>query len=73
MTEENVFEAFYYPGCTMATGVAESNMPMQIVLRKLKVKLNEIDEWNCCGSSSGHAVNHEIPIGMGARNFSLIT
>jgi heterodisulfide reductase subunit B len=72
MSEEYVYEAFYYPGCTMKTGVDESNLPMQIVLKKLKVKLNEIDEWNCCGSSSGHAVNHEIPVGMGARNFSLI-
>ncbi|MDR1035429.1 MAG: hypothetical protein LBT40_02290 [Deltaproteobacteria bacterium] len=72
MTEQYAYEAYYYPGCTMKTGVDESNRPMQIVLKKLNVKLNEIDEWNCCGSSSGHAVNHEIPIGMGARNFSLI-
>jgi heterodisulfide reductase subunit B len=70
MTEEYLFEASYFPGCTMKTGVDESNLPMEIVLRKLKVKLNEIDDWNCCGSSSGHALNHEIPVGMGARNLS---
>jgi heterodisulfide reductase subunit B len=69
-TEEYSFEASYFPGCTMETGAEESNRPMDIVLRKLKVRLNEIDDWNCCGSSSGHAMNHEIPIGMGARNFS---
>jgi heterodisulfide reductase subunit B len=72
MTTANdyIFEASYFPGCTMKTGVDESNHPMDIVLDKLKVKLNEIDDWNCCGSSSGHALNHEIPIAMGARNFS---
>lgn len=72
MTENYAYEAFYYPGCTMKTGVAESNLPMEIVLKKLNVKLKELDEWNCCGSSSGHALNHEIPVGMGARNFSLV-
>jgi heterodisulfide reductase subunit B len=65
-----IFEASYFPGCTMETGVDESNRPMKIVLDRLKVKLNEIDDWNCCGSSSGHALNHKIPIAMGARNFS---
>ncbi|MDR1166197.1 MAG: hypothetical protein LBO66_10125 [Deltaproteobacteria bacterium] len=72
MSEEYVYEASYFPGCTMKTGVDESNRPMEIVLRKLKVKLNEIDDWNCCGSSSGHALNHEIPIAMGARNMSRV-
>jgi heterodisulfide reductase subunit B len=72
LTAEHNFEASYFPGCTMKTGADESNRPMAIVLKKLKVKLNEIDDWNCCGSSSGHAINHQIPLGMGARNFTRI-
>ncbi|MDR2340102.1 MAG: hypothetical protein LBF40_08225 [Deltaproteobacteria bacterium] len=72
MAEQYNYEASYFPGCTMKTGADESNRPMNIALKKLKVKLNEIDDWNCCGSSSGHALNHEIPIGLGARNFSRI-
>ncbi|MDR2405390.1 MAG: hypothetical protein LBE27_03365, partial [Deltaproteobacteria bacterium] len=72
MTEQYNFEASYYPGCTMKTGADESNRPMDIALKKLKVKLTEIDDWNCCGSSSGHALNHEMPVAMGARNFSRI-
>ncbi|MDR2353744.1 MAG: hypothetical protein LBF22_11455 [Deltaproteobacteria bacterium] len=72
MSEEYAYEATYFPGCTLKTGVDESNRPMEIVLEKLKVKLNEIDDWNCCGSSSGHALNHKIPVGMGARNLSKV-
>jgi heterodisulfide reductase subunit B len=56
----------------MKTGVEESNLPLKIVLDKLKIKAYEIEDWNCCGSSSGHAVNHEIPTAMGARNLSKI-
>ncbi|MDR2422101.1 MAG: hypothetical protein LBE01_01840 [Deltaproteobacteria bacterium] len=67
-----LMEASYFPGCTMKTGVEESNKPMDIVLSKLRVNLEEINDWNCCGSSSGHAMNHEIPVAMGARNFSRI-
>jgi heterodisulfide reductase subunit B len=70
MSEEYLYEASYFPGCTMKTGVDESNGPMALVLDKLKIKLNEIDDWNCCGSSSGHALDHEIPVGLGARNLS---
>jgi heterodisulfide reductase subunit B len=65
-----LMEATYFPGCTMKTGVEESNHPMKIVLDKLKIKLYELEDWNCCGSSSGHCVNHEIGIAMGARNLS---
>ena len=70
MSEEYLMECTYFPGCTMKTGVEESNRPMDIVLDRLKVKFYELEDWNCCGSSSGHAVNHEISTGMGARNQS---
>jgi heterodisulfide reductase subunit B len=70
MSSEYLMEVTYFPGCTMKTGVEESNWPMDIVLEKLKVKFYELEDWNCCGSSSGHCVNHEISTGMGARNHS---
>jgi heterodisulfide reductase subunit B len=54
----------------MKTGADESNKAMKLVLEKLKIKLYEIEDWNCCGSSSGHAVNHEIGTAAGARNLS---
>jgi heterodisulfide reductase subunit B len=70
MSDDYLMEATYFPGCTMKTGVEESNRPMKLILEKLKIKLYELEDWNCCGSSSGHAVNHEIPVAMGARNLS---
>ncbi|MDR1487394.1 MAG: hypothetical protein LBT62_05315 [Deltaproteobacteria bacterium] len=73
MSNEYLMEATYFPGCTMKTGVDESNRAMKLVLEKLKIKLFEIEDWNCCGSSSGHAVNHEISTSMGARNLSKAT
>jgi len=65
-----LLEASYFPGCTMKTGADESNRAMAIVLAKMKIKLYELEDWSCCGSSAGHALGHDIPISLGARNLS---
>ena len=65
-----LLEASYFPGCTMKTGADESNRAMAIVLEKMKLKLYELEDWSCCGSSAGHALGHDIPISLGARNLS---
>jgi heterodisulfide reductase subunit B len=65
-----LLEASYFPGCTMKTGADESNRAQVIVLEKMGLKLFELEDWNCCGSSAGHALGHDIPISLGARNLS---
>lgn len=65
-----LLEASYFPGCTMKTGAMESGEPMMLALEKMGVKLYELEDWNCCGSSSGHALGHDIATGFGARNLS---
>ena len=50
-----LLEASYFPGCTMKTGADESREAMFIALEKMGLKLYELEDWNCCGSSSGHA------------------
>jgi heterodisulfide reductase subunit B len=65
-----LLEASYFPGCTMKTGADESNRSMAVVLKKMGIKLYELEDWSCCGSSAGHALGHDIPISLGARNLS---
>jgi heterodisulfide reductase subunit B len=67
---EYLLEASYFPGCTMKTSAEESNQPMRIALEKMNVRLYELEDWNCCGSSSGHALGHDIATSLGARNLS---
>jgi heterodisulfide reductase subunit B len=38
----------------------------------LGLRLVELDDWNCCGSSSGHAVDPELALGLCARNLGLV-
>ncbi|MGL4208037.1 MAG: heterodisulfide reductase-related iron-sulfur binding cluster, partial [Candidatus Adiutrix sp.] len=65
-----LLEASYFPGCTMKTSAEESSAPMHIAFQRLGVKLYELEDWNCCGSSSGHALGHDIATSLGARNLS---
>ncbi len=61
----------YYPGCSLhGTGVeyAEST---EAVCRALGIELKELEDWNCCGSSSGHTVNPWLGYGLVARNLKL--
>ena len=67
---EYLLQASYFPGCTMGTGAEESSEPMMLALEKMGVKLYMLEDWNCCGSSSGHALGHDIATSLGARNLS---
>ena len=61
----------YYPGCSMeATGI-EYAKSLAYVNRAIGLSLIEIEDWNCCGASSGHAVSHELGLALPARNLAL--
>ncbi len=70
MSDNYLLEASFFPGCTLKTGADESREPMYLALERMGVKLYELEDWNCCGSSSGHAMGHEIATSLGARNLS---
>ncbi len=68
--DKYLLEASFFPGCTMKTGADESREPMYLALDKLGIKLYELEDWNCCGSSTGHAMGHDLATSLGARNLS---
>jgi heterodisulfide reductase subunit B len=58
----------YYPGCTLASTAGEINAALLQVCRYLDIDLHEIADWNCCGSSSVHAVRPQLAVSLAARN-----
>jgi heterodisulfide reductase subunit B len=62
----------YFPGCSLATSAKENNRSLLSMTKKLGVDLIELPDWNCCGSSSTHSINHSLAIDLAARNLSLI-
>ena len=61
----------YFPGCSLATTAAESNRSMMQAASILGLNLVELEDCNCCGSSSAQTMCKNLSLGMAARNLSL--
>jgi heterodisulfide reductase subunit B len=61
----------YYPGCSLEATAKEYNQSMEAVARMLDVELVELEDWSCCGASSGHCTNHMLSLALPARNLAL--
>jgi heterodisulfide reductase subunit B len=67
----NLIDFSYFPGCSLATSAAESNLSMMKSARILGLNLIELKDWNCCGSSSAGTLCKNLALAMAARNLSL--
>lgn len=61
----------YFPGCSLATTARENNASITAFLERIGVELIELEDWNCCGSSSLHSLDAEAAFLLPARNLSL--
>lgn len=71
MQSPNKTDLSYYPGCSLATTARENNDSLILVFEHLGYNLIELKDWNCCGSSSAHSINHEMAFDLATRNLSL--
>ena len=55
----------------MATTAMESNLSLMKACHILGLNLVELEDWNCCGSSSAHCLDQELAFNLAARNLSL--
>ncbi len=61
----------YYPGCSLHASARDYQESISGVVEALGLELKEIPDWNCCGATAAHALNHELAIGLCARNLHL--
>jgi heterodisulfide reductase subunit B2 len=61
----------YFPGCSMATTAKENNASLVRFFGKMGIDLRELEDWNCCGSSSVHCLDTELSVMLPARNLAL--
>ena len=55
----------------MATTARENNSSLIYLFRHLGYNLVELNDWNCCGSSSAHSVDSNLAFDLASRNLSL--
>jgi heterodisulfide reductase subunit B len=61
----------YYPGCSLEGTAADYAASIQAVAPLLGVELLELEDWNCCGASAAHSINHELAVALPGRNLAL--
>lgn len=64
-------ELAYYPGCSGKGTSAEYEQSTRAVCRVLGVKLHELDDWSCCGSTPAHACDARLSAALSGRNLLL--
>jgi len=71
MKDQASTDISYFPGCSLATSARENNLSLIEVCEKIGVKLIELEDWNCCGSSSAHSLDSNLALNLASRNLSL--
>ena len=71
MQKYSMIDISYFPGCSMATTAHENNQSLLESCTKMGVNLIELDDWNCCGSSSAHSVDSKLFIKLVSRNLAI--
>jgi len=61
----------YYPGCSLHGTGRELDMSIKALAEVAGVELKEIEDWNCCGASAAHNLNHNLAIALPYRNLAL--
>lgn len=61
----------YFPGCTSCSTGLAFEMSTQYLARAIGLELAEIPDWNCCGASAAHLINHDLSLALPARSLAI--
>lgn len=61
----------YYPGCSLTGGGIELDLSIRALSALANVELRDIKDWNCCGASAAHALNHDLAVALPYRTLAL--
>jgi heterodisulfide reductase subunit B len=62
----------YFPGCSLKASGHENSASFRAFCERVGIDLIELDDWNCCGSSSAHSVDPEVARLLPQRNLSRV-
>ena len=60
-----------FPGCSLDGSAGGFGESLQAVFAKLGIACEELQDWNCCGATSAHALNHELHLALNMRNLAM--
>jgi heterodisulfide reductase subunit B len=62
----------FFPGCSLKASGHENTQSLLNFCQMVDIELEELVDWNCCGSSSAHSINHSVARDLPLRNLSLV-
>jgi heterodisulfide reductase subunit B len=60
-----------YPGCSLKGGSREYKESVNALAKAFNIDLQDIPDWNCCGATAAHNLNHELALSLPARILAL--
>ncbi|MFR9166225.1 MAG: CoB--CoM heterodisulfide reductase iron-sulfur subunit B family protein [Dysgonomonas sp.] len=61
----------FYPGCSLKGTSSEYAQSTLALAKAFNIELTEIEDWNCCGATAAHNLNHELATALPARILAL--
>jgi heterodisulfide reductase subunit B len=71
VTPKNVLSYSYYPGCSLHASAKEYDESTRGLFKALRIGLQEVPDWLCCGATPAHNVDELLSLSLCAKNFSL--
>jgi heterodisulfide reductase subunit B len=61
----------YYPGCSLQGTARDYAESITGVCESLNIQLAEVPDWNCCGATAAHSIDHCASIELAGRTLNL--
>jgi heterodisulfide reductase subunit B len=61
----------FFPGCSLEGSSREYNESLKAIAPRLGIELAEVPDWNCCGATAAHSLNHKLALALPARILAL--
>ncbi|KMY66612.1 disulfide reductase [Desulfocarbo indianensis] len=61
----------FYPGCSLEATARDYMESVKGAAELLDLELVEVPDWNCCGASAAHSLDHRASLNLAARNLAL--
>ena len=61
----------YYPGCSLEGSANDYAESILGICSALDIDLAEIPDWNCCGATAAHSIDHRASIELAGRTLNL--
>ncbi len=71
MEEKENNKIAYYPGCSLNSTALDFNASIIKLLDLLGINYQEIEDWNCCGTTPANNISDELVVILAARNLLL--